>query len=425
MNGNNINNSNSGLVGVNVTTPLSQFHVYGDVRFGDTIPDPIYGKVHFSQNRGSFKVGGFDYGRSGTWGMDSTGTFSFTAGVNNIAASSYSTAIGRSNTATLGTAIFTAGQYNRVSGGVGIALGSNNTVTLSYGSAIGSGNTVTAQYASTIGRGLNANGYSEVVVGQFNELIAISPNGDHLYDPIFEVGMGINNANRKNALTVIKTGYIGIGTTDPHEMVEVSDTGLLALRMTSTDNDRPALELFRPGTINYDWRIVNEGGALRYYVAYDIENDLPSNIISFTSTGIYPGVNDAYDIGSSTLRWDDIYATSGVVNTSDARNKQNIAPLNYGLKTVMQLNPVSYQWKESRDQNTKIGLLAQDLLQVIPEVVKTHDWIQNGDGEAVYQELDRYGVYYSDLIPVLIKAIQEQQQQIDILQQQVDQLISK
>jgi len=63
--------------------------------------------------------------------------------------------------------------------------------------------------------------------------------------------------------------------------------------------------------------------------------------------------------------------------------------------------------------------LAQDLLEVIPEVVKTHDFQMEEDGTITEIKLETLGVNYSNLIPVLIKAIQEQQDEINSLRERI------
>ena len=139
-------------------------------------------------------------------------------------------------------------------------------------------------------------------------------------------------------------------------------------------------------------------------------------------------------LGTSNHRWSSVYAQNGTINTSDARMKKNINPLSYGLKEVMLLKPVSYKWKDNKLgkttipenlEETKIGFLAQDLLTVLPEVVKTHDWkVTNEKQPDVYTYLENQnlGVMYSDIIPVTVKAIQEQQAQIEELKTAVQEL---
>ena len=80
----------------------------------------------------------------------------------------------------------------------------------------------------------------------------------------------------------------------------------------------------------------------------------------------------------------------------------------------MQLETIKYQWKNSIDDKEKIGFSAQQLLDIIPEVVVTHDYQYADDEKTMVKiENENLGVYYSDMIPVLVKAIQEQQQLIE------------
>ncbi|MGM0407656.1 MAG: tail fiber domain-containing protein, partial [Bacteroidota bacterium] len=116
---------------------------------------------------------------------------------------------------------------------------------------------------------------------------------------------------------------------------------------------------------------------------------------------IYPNVNDDYDLGTADYRWRDIY-TNGTVNTSDGRLKMNIQNITYGLATVLQLRPVNFLWKDNPDKGVRLGLIAQEVQPVIKEVVNVGD-----------DENQTLGIRYSDLIPVLIKSIQEQQEIID------------
>ncbi|MEI7508805.1 MAG: tail fiber domain-containing protein [Flavobacterium sp.] len=139
-------------------------------------------------------------------------------------------------------------------------------------------------------------------------------------------------------------------------------------------------------------------------------------------------------LGTSNHRWSSVYAQNGTINTSDARMKKDINPLSYGLNELMKLKPVSFKWKNNKIgkttipenlEETKIGFLAQDLLTVIPEVVKTHDWRITDEKQPEiynYVENPNLGVMYSDIIPVVVKAVQEQQVQIEELKTEIKQL---
>lgn len=130
-----------------------------------------------------------------------------------------------------------------------------------------------------------------------------------------------------------------------------------------------------------------------------------------------PARDDENTLGLVDQRWSTIYSSNGTINTSDARDKKNIEELDYGLETLMKLKPVSYEWNhDDLNVGTKLGFVAQDLLEVVPEVVVTKEKVENREtGEVTFEEAERYGVFYDDLIPVLTKAIQEQQGTIEEL----------
>jgi hypothetical protein len=137
-------------------------------------------------------------------------------------------------------------------------------------------------------------------------------------------------------------------------------------------------------------------------------------------------------LGKSNRRWGAVYATNGVITTSDMTLKTNVKPLSYGLKEVLKLNTITYNWKDYKLGNTsipiekqekKIGFSAQQLLEVLPEVVQTHSWVPaNENGEYRQIKNEHLGVNYSDIIPVTVKAIQEQQTQIEDLKKEIAEL---
>ena len=98
-----------------------------------------------------------------------------------------------------------------------------------------------------------------------------------------------------------------------------------------------------------------------------------------------------------------VYSNGGTLtntNPSDRRLKQNITPITYGLNEVLQLNPVSFDWKNDNNKNKQFGFIAQEVQEVMPEAV-----IQ---GE--YLGLEKDAIYTA-----LVNAIKEQQAQIEEL----------
>jgi len=97
-----------------------------------------------------------------------------------------------------------------------------------------------------------------------------------------------------------------------------------------------------------------------------------------------------------------VTAVSEDVPPSDKRLKKNINPLGSSLNKVLDMQPAQYEWKDPKREGISYGLIAQELAKIYPQLVK-----KRSDGY--------FGINYMELIPVLVKAIQEQQQEIDIL----------
>ena len=112
------------------------------------------------------------------------------------------------------------------------------------------------------------------------------------------------------------------------------------------------------------------------------------NLISSTNT---------YSLGTESNPWREIYAID-LITTSDERLKKDVEPLDYGIDEVMKLKPVSYNWKNQPNRGRTIGLLAQEVESVIEEVVAKAE-----------NEEETRGVRYVNMVPVLIRAMQEQQ----------------
>jgi hypothetical protein len=165
-----------------------------------------------------------------------------------------------------------------------------------------------------------------------------------------------------------------------------------------------------------------------YFVWGSVEflRDINTNELYF-SDNFSPIVDNSINIGSASNRFTAIHALNGVINTSDEKEKTNIKPINYGLKEVLQLKPVSFFWKEEKIDAFKIpndkkkkqlGFIAQDLQTVLPEVVKDYQWktYEENPNELVKEKMQRLGVSYSEMIPVVAKAMQEQQLLIENLE---------
>ncbi|MBA7705930.1 hypothetical protein ES703_114772 [subsurface metagenome] len=109
-------------------------------------------------------------------------------------------------------------------------------------------------------------------------------------------------------------------------------------------------------------------------------------------------------------------AAVGTISPSDVRWKKNVNTYENALDKVMELRGVTFEWKTELDMKRtfpdkpQIGVIAQEIESVIPEVVKTND-----EG---YKLVD-----YSKLTVVLIEAMKEQQRMIEELQKENRELL--
>ncbi|HEX5149899.1 MAG TPA: tail fiber domain-containing protein [Parafilimonas sp.] len=155
-----------------------------------------------------------------------------------------------------------------------------------------------------------------------------------------------------------------------------------------------------------------------------------SYIIGETGTQILahaefnPDNDDNHSLGSSTNRWTDVWAIDGTINTSDLRDKTNVRDLDYGLKEIMQLRSIRFNWKNPvAEKKDKLGIAAQEIQKVLPEVVRDYDYIiDEKTGNTQKMPAAHLGVMYADIIPVLIKAIQEQQEKISSQDKKIEEL---
>ncbi len=99
-----------------------------------------------------------------------------------------------------------------------------------------------------------------------------------------------------------------------------------------------------------------------------------------------------------------------LIQPSSRRWKENVEPLEQALALVERLEGVRFQWKESGRED--IGLIAEEVAEVVPEVVA----YENGQAQ---------GVNYGHLVALLIEAIKTQQQQIETRQAEVDRLAER
>lgn len=152
---------------------------------------------------------------------------------------------------------------------------------------------------------------------------------------------------------------------------------------------------------------------------------------SITNNSILPAGDSAgYNLGSGSLRFSTLYASTGTINTSDENLKDNITECPLGLDFIKQLQPKKYKWKnrtyeekyldeKTNEEKTRtiekvhtryhLGLIAQDVKATLDQLqVDSNDFA--GYVDSSVNEPDKpatYGLNYMQFIAPLIKAVQE------------------
>jgi Chaperone of endosialidase/Head domain of trimeric autotransporter adhesin len=206
-------------------------------------------------------------------------------------------------------------------------------------------------------------------------------------------------AGTTEILTILGSGNVGIGTTTPANKLEVNG----CIRSTAYDTPTSGVGI----EIGY---IASQNAG--YIQCLDRGTSTYKNLR--IGGNLLPNADNLFTCGASGSRWVSVWSVNGTIQTSDIRLKTNITPLDYGLGSIMKLNPISFNWKDEPGGSKHLGLVAQEVIGIIDEAVDT-----GTDPDKIL------GINYSQLVPVLIKGMQEQQKQIESFKSENDNLKSQ
>jgi hypothetical protein len=190
-------------------------------------------------------------------------------------------------------------------------------------------------------------------------------------------GMAFKTGNTER-MRITSGGNLLVGATSGAAKLRVSE----AADLTEAD---PHFEITGSGYSSYHWL-----DATAYYIG----QNSASRSLRIYSSAETAGVN----LAAGGTSWGTF---------SDERLKYDIEPITEGLNKLSNLRSVSYRLKDvdTPDSQKKLGVIAQDLVGVIDEVVDITK--RSGD------ETEYMSVRYTELIPVLVKAIQELKAELD------------
>ena len=137
---------------------------------------------------------------------------------------------------------------------------------------------------------------------------------------------------------------------------------------------------------------------------------------TFRPQGLGTGWKGAIDVSGN------FYATgryNSSYSFSDKRLKKDIVNLDTtdSLNKILSLKPVSFTWKEKNDNERDLGLLAQDVMDIIPEVVDERQRLNKDDNRPIEQQEKYLYINYEKIVPVLISAVQRLTKEVQTLKQ--------
>jgi hypothetical protein len=172
---------------------------------------------------------------------------------------------------------------------------------------------------------------------------------------------------------------------------------------------------FRTGTSFTERMRINSNGNIRLYITPSVDTTIewyqtPANIIQGKIwTDGNPRVN--VQCGGSN----GVYLASGATSwtgNSDERLKNINSNIEGAVDKINTLRAVNFSWKDDSTNKENLGIIAQDIQKVFPQII-------DQDKEGIL------GVRYTELIPVLIAAIQELNQKVNEQQQTINSLINR
>ena len=312
-------------------------------------------------------------------------------------------------------------------------------------------------------------GFSRFTDGATGALfIGVNSGTPFIHSNNSTLGLGASGSNNFTPTMTLSSGSVGIGTTTPAALLDVN--GNLNVSASGNIFTASTSGIFFNGVGSFSTGIYNDGSAnLRFsangaergrytatgflkakgnasnYISlnnssHEISTSVASNyntfLVSQTATdpyGLYiwysgnspnNNLNEFLACADSTQAKAYIYSNGNLANrngsygtiSSDIRLKENIANATSKLQDILKLNVVNFNFKDDTDKKKQIGFIAQEFQQVFPSLVSIRDTRKyDEEGNLISGLEDALGVNVGMEFAILVKAIQEQQKQIEEL----------
>ena len=246
---------------------------------------------------------------------------------------------------------------------------------------------ITIDSSEQVGIGTSSPGRKVVIAHDVGTSLSLANSGSSVYLQIAANGHNNDNSNYIGADSS-KNFTFWVSNT---ERMRILSTGTLLVSATTASG-------LSNGTSNYG----HSFGGGQQVNATNNDTNIILNMSNGSSNPHVQFRSDGGNTGSISTNGSAVAFNTG----SDYRLKENVIPLKDGLDRVNKLKPVQFDWKKS--QETDEGFIAHEAQEIVPYVVKGEK-----DGEEI-QTMD-----YAKLTPLLVKAIQEQQEQIETLKSEI------
>jgi hypothetical protein len=343
------------------------------------------------------------------WQSVASGECGLSTGYQTEANGSYSVAMGFRTKANAQSS--TAFGDGSIANGIwSTAMGVNTIANGMFSTALGSSTHSRGVSSIAMGQSTYANSYNSFVAGRYNDTTSSSASSWIGTDPLFVIGNGSGNLSRSNALTVLKNGFVGIGTIAPPARLSVvsvgsnpsipntTSTGILRIGISSSEG----LDIGKMASGSFAaWLQSGLAGII-------------ADPLSLQPSGGNVGIGTTTPVYQLQLSTDN--AAKPSTNTwtiaSDERLKKDITTFNDGLDVLLKINPVKYKYNGLAGMPTdgeNIGILAQEIQKIAPYTVGVFKYsVGNlGDRNGAKNETEYLSFNSHALTFVTINAIKE------------------
>ena len=276
-----------------------------------------------------------------------------------------------------------------------------NTASGNYSIAMGHNTTASGDYSIAMGRRIIASGVSSTSMGDYTIASGYASTAmgyETTASGNYSIAMGFQTTASRTLSTAMgfETTASGGFSTAMGFQTTASGQNSIAMGCNTTASDRSSLVI---GEYNLLGSIFTNNA--------DEFNTPPT-----TAFVIGNGIDADNRSDALTVLFDGTTTIAGDLSiNSDARLKANIISLGSTLAKLLQIDGKTYTMKKDENKKQKIGVLAQDIEKVFPELVSESNGVKS--------------VNYQGLVPVLINALKEQDSKMNVQENKMNEQEAK